>query len=426
VVLPFGFILLFLLLRLNLGGGYSIWDTGWAGYASSHLWQIITGLIYGTILIWRGISVGGQNNTLGDIYRRFGIGLAGLVVLLIIWSVTGGQIRNIWSDAGIYTLLFFGAGLLSLAIANLDTLRKELISHQEAAASFSRRWISMLIILVLVILGLGIAIASIFSSDIASTVLHGLNVFGNWLLTALIYLLYPVGFLVAGLIYVFRWLISLLTGGEPPPPFEAEGVPDLKDLTREQSPVQIPAALIETLKWLFVAAVFIMVIVFLARLITRRSERKTGEEVEEIHETLFSWEILMSDLRALLAWLFKWTKRPDRNSNQMEKRYTVPDITANPERSYNVRALYRAWLWEARKQGSPRKLAETPYEFQRRLGPEADKISTELDQITEAYIDERYGNVTPAPDKLKKLNMVWHVMLDKWKKPPEQPETCEK
>jgi hypothetical protein len=418
VVLLSSLILLLLLVRLNLGGGYVLWDTGWITFASHHLLEIIIGLLAGVYLIWRGFSVGGALNSFRTIYNRFLVGLAATIILLIIWGVTGGQSNNIGSSAGLYTILFFGTGLLALATANLEALRTELLLHQEAAGSFSRRWISMLLVLVLVILAVGIAIASIFSSNIAVTLLHALGTFGDWLLTAFLYLLYPVGFLAAGLYYVARWLISLVTHGQPPEPLKMNEMGNLKDMVQEQSSFQIPEGILLALKVLLMLLVAGLVIFFLARIIMRHSRGKSEEDIEEEHETLWSWGLFGADLRALLAWLFRWAHRKGRTSPETTPgNYSVPDIEEESGRIYSVRELYRAWLWQAGQRWSQRRQSETPYEYRRRLGANVEKVADEVDTLTDDYMKERYGEEKTEPERLTLLNRLWHSLRSKLNNP---------
>jgi hypothetical protein len=411
VVLLSSFLLLMLLVRLNLGGGYIFWNGTWVYYASKHTPQIVVGLLFGVYFIWRGISVGRQQNTFSDIYRRFLFGLAGIVILLVIWGISGGQISSIWSNAGIYTVLFFGVGLLTLAIANLETLRVELLQHQEAASSFSRRWLSMLIALVLAILGMSIAVASIFSSNIASTLVHGLAIMGNWLLTAFLYALYPIAFIASLLYYVAKFLLSLITHGKPPEQLQPTNPQDWQQLVQNQSPTHIPDAVLMALKWGLIALVVVLIVLLLARILVRFSQNRTEEDIEEVHETLWSWRVFSADLRFLIAWLFRWMRRrrPTRlGVDPLE--YIIASTDKNTDRVFTVRELYRALLWEGRQIGSPRRISETPYEYRRRLMPEIEKAASEVDSITEAYILERYGGLKTEPEKLRLLNRLWHSL----------------
>jgi hypothetical protein len=424
LVLPGSLALLLLLIRLNLGGGYTLWDGGWGGYISGHPGQLIIGLLAGVYLTWRGLSVGTQNSTFRNIYNRFLVGLAAIVILLVLWGVTKGELSRIGSSPVAFTVLFFGTGLLGMATANLEALRVELMQHQEASVSFNRRWISMLVALVLVILAVGIAVASIFSTDLATTLLHYLGVIGDWLLTAFVYLLYPVAFVATGLYYVFRWLLSLITHGPPPDQQQLQGVQDLKDIFKEQGNVPIPEGVILALKWGSILLAAAAVIYFLTRIIMRYTQSKTTEDIDEVHETLGSWKLLSADLRALLAWLFRWAHRPKRASSESAgANYTPVEIDEDSGRVYTARELYRAWLWQASQRWSPRRLSETPYEYRQRLNQSGDaaNLDEEVKELTESYVSERYGQEKTGAEALKKLNQVWRTLRSKLSHPsPEE------
>jgi hypothetical protein len=422
VVLLVSLVLLLLLVRLNLGGGYSIWDPAWTGYIIEHIPETVVALLAGVYLLWRGFAIGGARNTFRDIYNHFLVGLSATIVLLILWGITAGNIRTIGSSAGLYTILFFGTGLLTLAIANLEALRTELLLHQEAAGSFSRRWMTLLVALVLVILGIGIAIASFFSSDLAGTVLHALGTFADWLLTGLLYLLYPIAFVASGIYYLFKWIISLITHGQPPDQMQPMNMGDLQKFTQGQSAIAIPGGILLALKWLMILAIAGLIIYFLYRIIVRYTQVKNQEDIEEVQETLWSWGLFSADLRALLAWLFRWARRKERSkASTSSSEFTAPVIDEESGRIYSVRELYRAWLWQAGQRWSPRRRSETPYEYQRRLGANLDIVGKDVDTLTDEYIKERYGEEKTGEERLNLLNRLWHSLRARLSHPdPEE------
>ena len=78
-----------------------------------------------------------------------------------------------------FTFFYFSAaGCWRLALANLETLRLQMLQHREATDNFSRRWVSLLIALVLMILGLGVAAVSIFSPGVGEAIVHALGFLG--------------------------------------------------------------------------------------------------------------------------------------------------------------------------------------------------------------------------------------------------------
>jgi hypothetical protein len=76
VVVGFDIILLLVLVRLNLSGGYSLLDPGWLAYAGAKISTIIIGAGAGVFLIWRSLNVDRQSKEFSAIYRQFVSGLA--------------------------------------------------------------------------------------------------------------------------------------------------------------------------------------------------------------------------------------------------------------------------------------------------------------------------------------------------------------
>jgi hypothetical protein len=414
VVLPASLLLLVILLRVNVNDGYAIWNASWINYAANHLSEIIIGFFYGLFLIWRGISVGRQKHDFSDLYRKFLIGLVGLIILFVIWGVSGTQIKNMWSAAGTYVLVYFGIGLLMLAIANLVNLRSKLLHHQETAGAFSRRWLSMLVILILLILGISGLFSMIFSSSGVQKIIHFLSLLGNWLLIALQYILLPVGYLLEGLIFVFRWLISILRNETPPPEFNPPDLSDLQKMASGESPVHIPEGILLALKWGGLALVIGLVIFFLARTLVRYWEGKNEDDVEEVHETIGSWSLIRTDLRAFLSWLFRWARRKKKvQSTEIVPPGAVLAGEGDNDKIFNIRELYQAFLWQGRQIGIPRRESETPYEYRQKMESRLDIPKEDIDVLTESYVADKYGLVNPTPVKVTLLNRVWRSLRSK-------------
>jgi hypothetical protein len=408
-----GLLLLFLLVRLNLGGGFAIWDSGWAGYAASHLGELIISLVFGFCFVWRGITLSRQPGTFDDHNRSFQIGLAGIVILLIISGITGSRFPGVWSNVGIYAILFFSVGLLTLSLANLDALRIQLQQHQESTVSFHRQWLSLLIMLIIVILGLGIAAAVIISPRTASMIGGALSTLGYWLAEALKYLLYPIIFLAMLIFYGVKYLIGLIPYTQPNEPVTSNGTNVWDQLAQNPSSWQIPASITAILKWGALLLFIVLGIFFLSRLLKRVSRIKTEDDIEELHETFWSWQLFSADLRSLLVWLFKWTKRSSPGSVQNAPPLPVVTGDKETEKLFSVRELYQALLWQGRQLGVPRRRSETPQEYSSIIKARLTAAQTEIDSLTEAYTFARYGEVEPGTAQLKRLNLLWRNLRKK-------------
>ncbi|MBI2856752.1 MAG: hypothetical protein HYX95_00400, partial [Chloroflexi bacterium] len=104
--------------RLELGGGYALWDAGWVQHASANLSSLIGGFVFGAYLLWRGISVGREPLQCFDAYPRVLFGLAALVALLVVRAGSSGVGPGLLASSG-YIIAYFFIGLLTLALINL-------------------------------------------------------------------------------------------------------------------------------------------------------------------------------------------------------------------------------------------------------------------------------------------------------------------
>lgn len=414
VVLSAVAILLAVVVRLDLSGGHALWDPGWGQYVQEHLPLLISALAFGGYLLWRGICVGRETLTLDVLYRKFLIGLTALVVLLVLWSAAsrGDEFPELSPSVGIYVLAYFFVGLLGLAFANLQSIRQEMLRREGAPGLSYRRWLPLLLGVVVAIAAVSLGMASALSFDLLALALHGLGVLANWLLIAFVYAVaLPLGVVAAGLIYLFQWLVSVLGRGEPPQPFSP---PAFSDLTRSAEEQQgaggIPPEVVLALKWGLVALLAILVLFVLARALSSRRKSREEEDVEEVTESLWSWEGFKKDLRSFLATLLRWfrRKRPARPV------VVFPPIAAahgeDQARLFTVREMYQGLLWEGRRAGLPRRQPETPYEYQAKLESRVASGAAELQAITEAYVADRYGDVAIARDQLGPLNRLWRYL----------------
>jgi hypothetical protein len=415
IIIPVSLLVLFFLIRLNLTGSAQIWNLNWFNYIARETSELVTASIFGIVIIWRGISAAQQDNSFSGLYHRFIFGLVAIILVLILWRFGISQITNIWQSIGLEVLFFFGCGLLAMAISNLERLRVELTQHQEATTSFSRRWVSMLILLVVAILVIGIVMTGLLSQDTGSTIVHFLGNLGHWLLTGLLYLLYPVGFVGQLLFWIAKWILALIRR-EPPPPLDPNSLGgNLPESWAKEGEGALPEALIQALKWGSILIVSGLVVFFLSRLLARYWKVKSEEGVEEVNETLGSWNLLKMDLRTFLGWLFRWLRRGKPAQIEDEAQFRSPALEGDAEKLYTIREIYQALLWEGRQNGTPRRTYETPHEYNRRLQEQRENVTEELNTLTEAYVVERYGHINPAPDNVSWLNRVWRSLRDKFR-----------
>ena len=408
LVLPALAALLAVIIRLDLSGGYALWDPDWARYVRDQTSLLLGGLALGAYLLWRGISVGRDSPYFDDLYRKLQMGLTALVLLLIVVSITGAsEIRQALASTGFYVLGFFAAGLMALGLANFQSIQEEMLRREGTPGVLSRRWVSMLLGVVFAIVGVALIVASAFSFSLATLLLRPLGVLANWLFTALVYAVaFPLGVVAALLAYVLRFLASLVGQGDPPEPFSAPTPAEVRRVVEGQETGGIPSEVVLGLKWGLLVLVVLLVVLILARSLLKYWKGKDEEGVEEVSESLWSWKGFKADVRSFLSRLLSPFKRRERSTATL----AISPLMLEQEQKeggFTVREMYQKLLHEGRKAGLPRRHPETPYEYRGRLEASFGPAEPGLQAITEAYTAERYGRAATSNEQLGLLNHLW-------------------
>ena len=183
------------------------------------------------------------------------------------------------------------------------------------------------------------------------------------------------------------------TGNATAPPFP------------EAIPRELPPEAVLVIKWLAITAVAAAVIYILARALARLRGRREEEEIEEIHESLFTWDRLGKDLRDLLSGMAKRFQRKPLEAPAI-------DYRADETQRLDIREIYRRLLWEAARAGFSRFCQETPAEYSRRVGYRLHGGRELLAQLTEIYMGVRYGEIPISEKELDSANSAWRQLRD--------------
>jgi hypothetical protein len=267
----------------------------------------------------------------------------------------------------------------------------------------------MLLGIVMVILAGSVITASAFSFNLATSLIRHLGVLAGWVLTGFIYIIaFPVGVAAAGLIYVLRFLASLVGRGEPPEPFDSPNPEEIRRAVEGQDALGIPPEALLALKIGLGVLVVLLVLFILGRALRRYQRGREEEEgIEEVSESLWSWEGFKSDLRSFLSRLLGRFKRQKRAMPVAAPFPVALGGGETPGRNLTIREIYQELLREGQIAGLPRRRPETPYEYQERLQAGFPPGSPEIQAITEAFTAQRYGLVAPTAEHLGLLNHLW-------------------
>ena len=274
-------------------------------------------------------------------------------------------------------------GLMLLALGQIEATRRAARARGGRAPA-RRGWL---------IFALGFALALMLIASLGSAVLGGES--GNLLLTAL-------GFVLNGVLFVFSYialalaivfyvllypLIWVLRRGadKQPDQNQQQGVTDTTlDQIVKSNGDALPDWVRITL--IVVAVVIVAVVVTLLLFSALRRFRPMAEtsDGDEERESVWSRDLARSQLRNLF--------RRSHGDGGPER----IDLNATPP---TVRDAYRALQALAVRDGVPRKPAETPAEFSRRLGAAWPGDAHDIADLTRRYERVRYGGESDEIDR---------------------------
>jgi len=417
-ILFFGLLLVYATLRSEYHAGFSIADPQWFVHTGKIIINMFTephlfilALPASAYLWWRGINRGRGPLLMSDIYRTFLVGIGALVLLIIVWRISLGSdsLEDLAATIGPQVAAFFFFALSALALTNLHSIQQRM-SPEETIRSFNRRWLPTLFGVVGGIVIIGMAIAGIFSPEFMAFLGRLINTIFDIARQVFYYILIPFGYIAAALVYVFRWLFSLIRSQEPPE-FEIPEFGEGEEQTEIPTGESLPEVVGLILKWVLFAIVAIAVTYFLFRAISRFRKSRSREGVEEINESLWSWEGFKSDL--LLFFNTLWQRLRLRRKTAAESTsvpYWYGREDDSPDSRLSIREIYRRLLWQGYRFGVAHRDWETPSEYDNRLGHIMSEGSEQLSELTELYIGTRYGDIETPEPKIDRANSLWKAL----------------
>jgi hypothetical protein len=424
-IMACGLAVILLVLRIEYSAGFSWTSTQWfVEYGKLFLkfftnyHPFVFAIAAGFYLWWRGISLSRSELYFNSIYVSFLVQLATLVLLIVIWGFTFKKesFFNMTSDIGIYVAGFFFFGLAALALSNLRIIQEKIKTKGEASKNFGRRWLSIIFTVIGTILVAGIGFASIFSPGFFSSLGKMMNVIYdvlyNTYTNVINIIFYAVGFITEWIYYIGAFLISLLTRGKKPEPPQAAVLGNAEDTKKIVKGSVNPTVLL-VLKILIALLIIGVVIYLIARTIRRRRLNKPQDDIDEEHESVWSWSGFKDDLMVFFRALFSRfrNKTKPATANVSINWQADEDI----KRRMNVREIYQHLLWHGARLRMPREESETPSEYAVRLGKNIPDGKEPVNEITDLYIDVRYGEHQTEEKKTDEANSIWDKLLNFFK-----------
>ncbi len=372
----------------------------------------ITASVY---LCWRGMSIGSSPTFSSDIYRSFLFGLIAVIILIIIWAAGLGSDSSLISHAGLYIASFFFFGLLALALGNFLNVRQKLLREQSAPLS-SRRWLTILFSVIGGMVLIGFCIASLFSPEFID---QATSAFGNmvyYLNYALEYLIVPIGYIFEVIWYIMTFIINLLRSKNTFEDFKFPGLDEIEGF--EEAPPTPTGGFdfMIIVKW----AVFIILVAFVLFLLYKAAKRIqstiSDSGIEEYSESLWSWLGFAADIRQFFSRLFD-SLFSSRLRQLRSRMATIGRTETVYPDDMNIREIYRHVLEESGNAGFKHQSYETPYEYAGRLDASIPGINEQVDDITELYVNARYGESRLKEWETEHANVLFRLLRRLLRKP---------
>ncbi len=154
----------------------------------------------------------------------------------------------------------------------------------------------------------------------------------------------------------------------------------------------------------------IVLVILIVRLLLRRRPLRITHRIAEIHESLWSWELFLAQMKAFFLAL--WHRLFPLQVGDTQAQGSESDLSNEPT-ARSIREVYRALLRWAMLRGYPRKRDETPYEFRTRLHTLLPFTEPEVSTVTEAYTAIRYGQVIPSEADVAHIQQTWQQLQRK-------------
>jgi hypothetical protein len=416
-----GLIVVFTLIRVEYGYGIPFFSIDWfvrMGHvileSFYNLNSIVFALPAAAFLWWRGMRMGHRQDY-NYISSNMIFGAASFVILGFVWwaSIGSDSFIGMATTIGPYIAGFLFFGLSGTAFSNLRNVGFRMPQGETQRVSYGR-WFPVVTGLVLTVITLGGIIASASSLDVASGVKKIFSNFSTFLQTLIYWLLYPLKYILIAFEWLGRtimeWLIRILKIQPQPTGQEGAG---------EQTPEIIPGVTPETfltiLKWvLFVIAVIIVTFI-IARTVERNRRRRaeTTHDYEETHESLWRWSALFSRLARFIKSLFiHFLPKNVLSANPVTGHHTTRQ-TEQSAATLKIREIFKRLLRDASNAGIARRISETPLEYARRFNQKTTDVSTEMDELTELYVEVRYSDINAGDERINHANNLWRRIKER-------------
>ena len=368
-----------LLVLANLNTGLGFFPVGKILYGDLQTaLALALSFVFLAALWWRGTSLAHDEVTLDTVRTAFQWSLVVLVASVVIDSLIPEKVVG-----GFLVLGFFAVGLLGLALARFSAESADL-------QVMSREWfipigaaVGAVLLLALLISGLGLG----GLDDVTRAVLRVIGRISEWLLKPI---LLGLGYIAEALVVFGKWLTTFMGGGDLSGLNEAQE--QLRRFHESLEDVEgggIPQWIYTLLKWTVFLLGTLVIGFVLFRVFRFRRLFRLGGDVQEVRESLFTWDKANADLAGMVE---GWWNNLVRRATEEKKPEPEPE---------NPREVYHRFLRISDNMGHPKEDGQTPREHQ---GDVSEELPTQpVDRIVGGFHSAHYGNQATGSGEMQVL-----------------------
>jgi len=374
------------------GAGTRDWARAWSAFSQTSL-GLRDSAVVGLALAawWRGIAAGRARLALDDVEAGLRVAILALVGVFLLNAVATpgtGPVVNTLVGAAVVVLF---AGLTSLPLARIYDMSDRPRNQDGPPLGVRGHWLAILLGTVAALLLVTALLAQVLTFERIDALASLLAGPADAVFWAIFYVLVvPLGFVVEVLIYLFRLFIHPGTSSRPPQPPNLGWLKALRE--QGQAGAGPSDALLVAARWTVGIVLATIVVLLLARAVSRLAEWRTNDGVDESRDFVWSWSAWREQVQRLIRFLLGW--RPPPLAALLHREH-VADPGGVPLRG--PRELYRELLRLGARHGRARAPHETPREYERaleRVEP-FDVGQPETEILTGVYARARYGNEPP-------------------------------
>jgi|GEM_PF-713965 len=390
--------------------GNLVGDTFLLGPNAFHIIGIIVLVCY---FYWRGLRLARGIHEPGNVFTALRVGV-GILLGVILFRV----VTNASANEGAFLLLiplFLLLALTAHAFAQVSFVRTtyrggllgSVFSQERALLGIILGFGAILFVLALLI---GAIASPAFLTD-AQRIFTPIALFYTGLTYVLAFIISLVAIPLIWLLQSLHLKMSLPSlRATPDQAFCSKYPHSVRCLSSSAHSAQDPGAIFVLIGQIALPLLLLLLIILIIRLLHHRGYTRVTRRVDEVHESLWSWNLFLTQLRTFFLAL--WLRLFPRPALAEQGVGLEEEPTGEPT-ARSVREIYRAMLHWAANRGYPRKCDETPYEFRVRLHTRLPFTEPELSIVTEAYTAIRYGRVIPTEAEVANVQQTWSQLRAK-------------